>query len=90
MPWSKISKRRNDALKEMKFEDAMIKLEGAVKRLESGNMPLDESIATFEEAVKLISVCNRELNKAEQKVRMLVESSDGSITDVPFDVNDET
>ena len=51
-------------MKEIKFEDAIIKLEGEVKKLESGNMTLDESIAAFEEAVKLIGVCNKQLENA--------------------------
>lgn len=73
----------------MKFEDAMIKLEGEVKKLESGNMTLEESIASFEEAVKLIGICNGHLDNAERRVRLLTEASDGSITDVPFDLDDE-
>ena len=77
-------------MKEMKFEDAIIKLEGEVKKLESGNMTLDESIAAFEEAVKLIGVCNKQLENAERRVRLLTETEDGSITDIPFDFNDET
>jgi exodeoxyribonuclease VII small subunit len=77
-------------LKELKFEDAMIKLEGEVKKLESGNMSLDESIAAFEEAVKLIGVCNKQLENAERRVRLLTETDDGSVTDVPFDYGDET
>ena len=74
----------------MKFEDAIIRLESEVKKLESGNMTLDESIAAFEEAVKLIGVCNKQLENAERRVRLLTESDDGSVTDVPFDVADET
>lgn len=77
-------------MKNVKFEDAMIKLEGEVKKLESGSLTLDESIAAFEEAVKLIGVCNKQLENAERRVRMLTEGTDGSITDVPFDVDDET
>ena len=77
-------------MKEIKFEDAIIKLEGEVKKLESGNMTLDESIAAFEEAVKLIGVCNKQLENAERRVRLLTETEDGSITDIPFDFNDET
>ncbi len=77
-------------MKEIKFEDAIIKLENEVKRLESGNMTLDESIASFEEAVKLIGICNKQLENAERRVRLLTESSDGTITDVPFDCSDET
>lgn len=76
-------------MKDIKFEDAMIKLEGEVKKLESGNMTLEESIASFEEAVRLIGVCNNHLDNAERRVRLLTESADGSITDVPFDLGDE-
>ena len=76
-------------MKDMKFEEAMTKLEGEVRKLESGNMTLDESITAFEEAVKLIAVCNKQLDNAERRVRLLTEASDGSITDVPFDIGDE-
>ena len=68
-------------MKEMKFEDAMIKLEGEVKKLESGNMTLDESIATFEEAVKLIGICNKQLENAEQRVRLLIETDGEDLPD---------
>ena len=77
-------------MKNVKFEDAMIKLEGEVKKLESGSLTLDESIAAFEEAVKLIGVCNKQLENAERRVRLLTEGTDGSVTDVPFDIDDET
>ena len=74
----------------MKFEDAMIELESKVKKLESGSLTLDESITAFEEAVKLIRVCNKQLENAERRVRMLTEGNDGSVTDVPFDIDNET
>lgn len=77
-------------MKDINFEEAMTRLEGEVKKLESGNMTLDESIATFEEAVKLIRICNEKLENAERRVRVLTEASDGSITDVPFNPTDET
>ena len=71
------------------FEEALKKLEDEVKRLESGNMSLDESIASFEEAVKLVRICNEKLEQAERKVALLTEMSDGTVTDVPFTVDDE-
>lgn len=76
-------------MKDINFEEAMTKLESEVKRLESGNMTLDESIAAFEEAVKLIRICNEKLENAERRVRILTEAADGSITDEPFDLTDE-
>ena len=68
------------------FEESMRALDEAVSKLESGSLTLDESLATFEEAVKLIMVCNEKINSAEQKVKMLIQNADGSVTDAPFDV----
>ncbi len=77
--------------KNIKFEEALLSLEDIVKKLESGNMPLDKSLEAFEEAVSLIRFCNEKLESAEQKVKILLEGSDGSITDAPFScTSDET
>lgn len=72
------------------FEEAILSLEDIVKKLESGGASLDESLSSFEEAVKLVKFCNEKLEAAEQKVKMLVESSDSSVTDVPFDTSNAT
>ena len=74
--------------KEIKFEEAIVKLEDAVRLLEGGTLSLDESIEKYEEALKYVRICNETLDKAEQKVRILTESADGSITDRPF-IQDE-
>ena len=74
--------------KELKFEEAISKLEDAVRLLEGGTLSLDESIEKYEEALKNVRVCNKTLEKAEQKVKILTESKDGSISDHPF-IQDE-
>ena len=71
------------------FEEAILKLENEVKKLENGNLTLDESISAFEEAVKLVRLCNEKLENAERRVRLLTENADGTITDVPFDIENE-
>lgn len=77
--------------KKLSFEKAIDKLESIVRDLESGNMPLEESLLAFEEAVGLVKLCTDKLSDAEQKVRILTESADGSITDLPFNFeNDAT
>jgi len=68
----------------IKFEDAMLELESIVRRLETGALSLDESLSSFERAVALVKLCNGKLEAAEQKVRILTESDDGSISDQPF------
>lgn len=76
-------------LMKINFEEAILKLENEVKKLENGNLTLDESISAFEEAVKLVRLCNEKLENAERRVRLLTENADGTITDVPFDIENE-
>ena len=73
--------------KDIKFEQAIEALDTAVTKLESGELSLDDSIKVFEEAIGLIKICNEKLSSAEQKVRVLIESQDGSVTDAPFDLD---
>ena len=75
--------------KNIKFEEALALLEDTVKKLESGTLSLDQSLAAFSEAVELVKVCNEKLENAEQKVRLLIEGADGEITDAPFDVDEK-
>ena len=63
---------------ELTFEEALGQLEKIVNSLESGSAPLDDSLALYEEAVKLVKFCNEKLDKAEQKVKILTESEVGN------------
>jgi exodeoxyribonuclease VII small subunit len=76
-------------MEKINFEEAMNELELSVKRLEGGNMSLDDSLLEFEKAIKLVKVCNERLELAEQRVRMLTASLDGGVTDVPFSIENE-
>lgn len=58
---------------ELTFENALAQLEKIVNTLESGSAPLDESLALYEDAVKLVRFCNDKLDMAEQKVKILTE-----------------
>ncbi len=71
------------------FEDAMQELESSVSKLESGSLSLDDSLKEFENAVKLIKLCNDKISAAEQKVKLLIENSDGSVTDTAFPENND-
>ena len=75
--------------KKKSFEEAFSTLEGIVEKMESGVLSLDESLAAFEEAIKLVKYCNSELEKAEQKVRILTEGADGAVFDEPFLKNED-
>ena len=67
------------------FETSLKKLEKILSDLENGELPLEESIKTFEEGVKLTKHCQNLLSKAEIKIQKLVESKDGSIDLEAFD-----
>lgn len=76
--------------KQLSFEDALSKLEETVRRLEAGNLPLDEAVALFEEGSRLARQCNDRLEAAELKVSQLTRSANGQLTehDMPVDVED--
>lgn len=71
--------------KEMKFENALDKLEEIVKKLEDGDLPLDDSLRMFEEGVRLARFCGGKLDAAERKIEVLMKSDDGKIEPVPFE-----
>ena len=70
---------------EMKFEEALKKLEKIVGELEDGNLSLDESLEKYEEGVKLSRLCAKKLEVAKKKVEILLKSEDGSMELKPFD-----
>ena len=66
------------------FEEAMLRLEDSVSKLENGSLGLSEAIKEFENAIKLVKLCEEKLNEAKQKVRILTKGADGVITDSDF------
>ena len=59
------------------FEEALSELEAHVRRLDSGDLPLEDSLATFEAGVKLIRECSELLDDAEQRITELSETPTG-------------
>ena len=72
-----------------KFEDAMKQLEGIVQNLENGDLPLENSLKSFEEGMKLVKFCSSKLEEAEKKVNLLVKESDGKYSSRPFTPEDK-
>jgi exodeoxyribonuclease VII small subunit len=67
-------------MKEVSFEEAVTELDGIVKRLESGNAPLEESLKEYERAIELVKVCNEKLSSAEKKLTVLTGEENGDET----------
>jgi len=57
------------------FESALEQLQLAVKKLESGELTLEQSLLQFEEGVRLTRLCQEQLSSAEQRVDILMKSN---------------
>ena len=69
------------------FEESMKKLEKIVEELDTGEHSLEESLKKFEEGLKLGKTCKEILEKAELRVRKLVENDEGDVDEE--DISDE-
>ena len=65
--------------KNLNFEDSLAKLEGIVDALVDNDVSLEESVKKFEEGIKLVKDCQKQLKEAELKVNKLM--GDGEILD---------
>ena len=62
----------------LSFEESLAKLEAIVESMESGDVPLADLLARFEQGTKLLKVCETRLKEAELKIEQLKKSKDGS------------
>ncbi len=67
----------------MSFEEALVELEQIVRRLEGGQVKLDEAILSYERGAQLKQHCERKLNEAQQRVDRIVIGPDGAISAEP-------
>lgn len=67
-------------VEEMTFEQAMQALEDVVQKLDSGDVPLQESIELYERGAKLKARCEAKLKEAEQKVELITRNAAGEPT----------
>ena len=70
--------------KELNFEETMENLEKIVQELEKGDLNLDDSIAKFEEGMKLSKNASKYLEEAEKKITILVNDEKGNIAEEQF------
>ena len=71
----------------MSFEEALQKLEAAVQQLESGDLPLEQALETFENGVKMSRLCSQKLEESEKKVELLLAVEDNKAQTALFDMN---
>ena len=71
-------------MKNVSFEEALQELEAIVRKLEEGNMPLEESVKAYERGISLKKLCDQKLSEAQLKIEEVMVNND-KITTKPFD-----
>ena len=61
------------------FEQAFARLEEILEKMNAGALSLEDSLHLYEEADKLIQICNKKLLQAETKIEMLIKNREGEI-----------
>ena len=69
----------------LSFEEAFAQLEETVRRLEEGNLPLEEALALYERGMELAALCTERLDQAELRVRRLIPTPEGDLSTEPFE-----
>ena len=70
------------------FEEALQKLECAVEKLDEGSLSLEEALSTFEDGVRWSRECHQFLEKAEERVGIILKNENGDYETKPFETED--
>ena len=70
------------------FETSLAELEQIVTQLESGDLPLEESLEFFEKGIKLSRECRERLTTAERRIEILMKDAGGELTTAELDTED--
>ena len=74
--------------KDMTFEEAIRALESIATSLENEKIELDQSLKLYEEGVKLVRYCNKLIESAERKIKVLSLSPDGELEEKDFSTSE--
>ncbi len=73
----------------IKFEEAIKRLEEIVEEMEGKDLQLEKSIKLFQEGMELAAFCNSKLDDAEKKVNIVIKNAQGQLTEVKFNPEEE-
>lgn len=74
-------------MKEENFETSLLKLEDIIRELEKGEVPLDDMVIKYKEAVTLLNFCTEKLNNATNTVNKIL-TENGSLEDFNTDIKE--
>ena len=75
--------------KKPSFEKALNRLEEIAEKLESGDLPLEESLKIFKEGIELSRWCSQILNQTESELKKLVKLEGKKFKLEPLDLESE-
>jgi exodeoxyribonuclease VII small subunit len=81
--------REKQERSEPKFEEALAELESVVRRLEEGDIPLEESLAAFERGVGLVRLLHARLDSVQTRIEELTRSERGDLALEPLEDDDD-
>lgn len=73
---------------EIKFEEAVKKLEKIVDELESGELSLDDALRKYQEGIELSRLCTQRLESAKKKIDLLTKGKKGELELKPFEAKE--
>jgi len=76
-------------MEEMKFEEAISRLEKIVQQLEEGEKSLEDSLKLYEEGIKLSKFCSGKLEEAKKRIEILTKSDKGELVAKPFHLEED-
>jgi|WetSurMetagenome_2_1015567.scaffolds.fasta_scaffold677206_2 exodeoxyribonuclease VII small subunit len=65
------------------FEEALARLEALVSEMETGEIPLEKSLLSFEEGQQLISYCEKKLKAAEAALKQIAYDARDALSESP-------
>ena len=71
------------------FEESFRELEQIVKKLESEELPLDESLQLFEQGIRLSRFCHQRLSDVEKKIELILADAKGEPRTEPFSPDED-
>ena len=74
--------------KKLTFEQQLEAVEALISGMESGSMPLEESMRRYEEGMAMIASMEKELQSAQQRLTVIRRSAEGGYEEVPLEVDD--
>jgi exodeoxyribonuclease VII small subunit len=72
-----MNEKKTVAVELLSIEEAMERLESLVREMETGQLPLEKLITSYEEGVKLASLCQEKLDAAAKKIQIISKNASG-------------